>query len=393
MFHQCKISGIVIEIKKLGNKKQMRQKFFGHKYKLLEILKKESPMTFARYMQLCLYHPEYGYYARAPHLGRKGDYFTSPCVHPVFGAAVATQILEIWEKLGEPDDFIIVEAGAGEGFLALDILDFLKLKNRPFPYIISEPFPANRSKQEEILKSHYNLVFWINDIKELPTFTGVFVSNELFDSFPVHLIEMSKEGLKEVFVVVEDGLFEMLDGLSSPEILKKVSMFADKWPEGYRTEVCLEIEPFLKEIAKKLVKGAIITFDYGYSRADYYHPDRSEGTLLCYYQHQVVENPYIAPGHMDITAHVDFTTLKEAGERFGIENIGFTQQAPFLVGLGIERLLTEIGRTSVRDIEALKMLILPQGLGMSHWVLVQARGLPQDIKLRGFSLSNRLHIL
>ncbi len=350
-------------------------------------------MTFARYMELCLYHPDYGYYARAPHLGRKGDYFTSPCVHPVFGAAIATQILEIWEKLGEPSDFVIVEAGAGEGYLALDILNFLRLKNQSFSYIISEPFPANRIRQEEILKQYYDLVFWINDIEELSPFTGVFISNELFDSFPVHLIEMDKDGLKEVFVVVEDEPFEVLDGLSTPEILNRVSIFANMWPEGYRTEVCLSIEPFFKELAKRLVKGAIITFDYGYSRADYYHPDRFQGTLLCYYRHQAVENPYLAPGHMDLTAHVDFTTLKECGERLGIENIGFTQQAPFLVGLGIERLLVEIGRIGVRDIEALKMLILPQGLGMSHWVLVQARGLSQDIELRGFSLSNRLHIL
>ncbi len=360
---------------------------------LLKFLQEESPMTFARYMELCLYHPDYGYYAKAPRLGRKGDYFTSPCVHAVFGAAVATQILEIWEKLGCPQDFVIVEAGAGEGYLALDILDFLKLKGLDFPYFICEPFPANQARQEEILASHLDSVTWFRDISELKSFTGIFLSNELFDSFPVHLIEMTEEGLKEVYVVIEERPFEALGGLSEPKILERVAPFAESWPEGYRTEVCLAIEPYFKEIAKRLVRGAVITFDYGYSRGDYYHPDRAQGTLLCYYRHQVVENPYLAPGEMDLTAHVDFTTLKELGEYYGLANLGFTQQAPFLVGLGVERLLGEISNMTFKDIEALKMLILPQGLGMSHWVLIQARGLPPDTPLRGFSLSNRLRML
>jgi SAM-dependent MidA family methyltransferase len=327
-------------------------------------------------MGLCLYHPEFGYYARAPYLGRQGDFFTSPCVHPVFGAAVASQILEIWELLGCPEDFVIVEAGAGEGYLALDILDYLKRKGNVFPYYISEPFPASRTRQEEILSPHKDLVTWVSDLSELPSFTGVFVSNELFDAFPVHLVEMTEEGLKEVYVVVGERPVESLGGLSTPEILRRVSSFVESWPEGYRTEVCLAIEPYFKEIAKRLVRGAIITFDYGYSRADYYHPDRYRGTLLCYAGHRVVEDPYQAPGRMDITAHVDFTTLKELGERYGLVNIGFTQQAAFLVGLGVEKLLGEISSGRTRDIEALKMLIMPQGLGTSHWVLVQGRGLP-----------------
>ncbi len=360
---------------------------------LYEILKAESPLSFARYMELALYHPEFGYYARAPKIGRKGDYFTAPSIHPVFGAAVASQIMEIWHLLGQPEDFVILEAGAGEGYLALDILEYLALQDWKPRYYLLEPFSSNRLRQEETLEAHLDRITWFKDWKEVPAFTGVFVSNELFDAFPVHLIEKTAEDLKEVYVIFDRGAFETFGGLSSPEILERVFPYASWWPEGYRTEVCLAYEPFLKELAKRLIKGALLTFDYGYSRADYYHPDRFRGTLLAFHRHQVIENPYLHPGHQDLTAHVDFTSLKEIGERYGLVSLGFTTQAAFLVGLGVERLLAEIGRTSQRDTEALKLLLLPQGLGMSHWVLLQARGLPLETRLRGFSLSNRLGLL
>ncbi len=360
---------------------------------LWQVLKRESPMTFAHYMGLCLYHPEFGYYARAPRLGRRGDFFTSPCVHPVFGAALGSQILELWTLLGEPKDFVLIEAGAGEGYLALDILNFLDQKGKNFSYLIVEPFPACEARQREVLGERAAQVQWVRDISELPSFTGVFVSNELFDAFPVHLVEYTEDGLKEVYVVAAERLIETLGELSETEILQRVAPFVDLWPEGYRTEVCLAIEPFYKELAKRLVRGAIITIDYGYSRGDYYHPDRRKGSLLCYTGHLLEEDPYLAPGQVDITAHVDFSLLKELGERYGLANIGFTQQSAFLVGLGVERLLTEVSPGKTKDLEALKMLILPQGLGMSHWVLLQARGLSPDTKLKGFSLSNRLRIL
>ncbi len=361
---------------------------------LWRILQRESPMTFAQYMGLCLYHPDFGYYAQAPSIGRRGDFFTSPCVHSVFGAALATQILEIWTLLDQPKDFILVEAGAGEGYLALDILSYLEKKGFDFPYFIIEPFPAYQARQKEILAEKACKVSWVQDIQDLPSFTGVFLSNELFDAFPVHLVELTEEGLKEVYVTArQKKITEALSALSSPEILKRLKPYIENWPLGYRTEVCLSIEPFFKEISRRLNKGALITIDYGYSQRDYYHPERYRGTLMCYAHHRFLEDPYAAPGHTDITAHVDFSLLKGLGERLGLVNIGFTQQAPFLVGLGVENLLSEVSPGKSKDLEALKMLILPQGLGMSHWVLIQARGLPAETKLRGFSLSNRLRIL
>jgi len=361
---------------------------------LLEILAAESPVPFVRYMELCLYHERYGYYARGPRLGRRGDYFTSPTVHRVFGAALAVQILEIHRLLGAPEEFAVVEAGAGEGYLALDILEYLERKGIRWPYWIVEPLPNLRALQEETLRRFSGRVRWFEDWAELPSFCGVFLSNELFDSLPVHLIEKTREDLREVYVRVEGNrIREELGALTRTEILERVLPHALSWPEGYRTEVCLEYEGIYRELSKKLTRGAVITVDYGYPRADYYHPGRTRGTLLAYYRHRVVENPYLRPGHQDLTAHVDFTALRELGERFGFLNLGFTQQGAFLAALGVERLLSEVSDNTFRDREALKLLVLPEGLGASHWVLVQGRGLPPGKPLRGFTLSNRIHLL
>ena len=208
-------------------------------------------------------------------------------------------------------------------------------------------------------------------------------------------MEKTEEDLKEVYVEVNRSrIRELLGEITRPEILKRVLPQALEWPVGYRTEVCTSIEPFFKEIAKKLLSGCVITIDYGFPRGEYYHPERTRGTLLAYYRHRVVENPYLRPGHQDLTAHVDFTYLRELGEKYGLLNIGFTQQAPFLVSLGVEGLLSEVSEGGFRDREALKLLLLPEGLGMSHWVLIQARGwVLSDPALKGFRLSNRLNLL
>ncbi|RUM88693.1 MAG: SAM-dependent methyltransferase [Thermodesulfatator sp.] len=361
---------------------------------LLEILEAEAPMTFARYMELCLYHERYGYYARGPRLGREGDYFTSPTVHRVFGATLARQLLELYELLGRPQEFLLVEAGAGEGWLARDILDYLQKKGLEWPYLIVEPLPNLRALQEEVLRPHGSKVRWVRDFTEIPPFTGVFLSNELFDSLPVHLLEKTSEDLREVYVEVSQGkIREKLLEISRPEILQRVLPYALHWPEGYRTEVCLAYEPIYKELSKKLIRGALLNLDYGFPRADYYHPERHRGTLLAYSRHRVSENPYLRPGHQDLTAHVDFTALRELGEKYGFLNLGFVQQGPFLVGLAVEEVLLEISENTFRDREALKLLVLPEGLGHSHWVLIQARGLHPETELSGLRLANRLNLL
>ncbi len=361
---------------------------------IIEEIRREAPVTFERYMELCLYHEAYGYYARGVSIGRGGDYITSPSYSGLFGRALALQVLQIKSLLGAGDDFLVVEAGAGEGYLAYDILSFCKERGERVRYAIVEPFPSYRSRQEELLKEFWDRVEWVSSADELPTFKGVFLSNELFDSFPVHLVEMTEEGLKEVYVDLEDGrLCEVLGELSSYEILERVSDYAVFWPVGYRTEVCTSVEPFFKEVAKRLVSGAFLTVDYGYTRADYYHPGRTRGTLLCYYRQRCVENPYLRPGHQDITSHVDFTYLKELGLKYGLFPAGFVQQGTFLAAFA-EELFGGAEDQRPESVQAFKFLVIPEGFGTSHWVLVQARDrIFAEVSLKGFRLANRRRLL
>lgn len=361
----------------------------------LQFLHSRSPMPFEKYMNFCLYHPEYGYYAQGNLPGKRGDFVTSPCIHKVFGATVSLQILEIYEILEKPKKFVIVESGAGQGYLALDILTYLVQKGFYFNYWIIEPFQKIKTIQKETLKDFQSYINWFESINEIPEFKGVFLSNELFDAFPVHLIEKQNNELKEIWIEVKkDGTIkEFLKKLNNFEIFERVKPYFYSWKDGYRTEVCTQVENFYKILSQKLKEGAIITIDYGYPRADYYIPERNRGTLLCYYRHKVIENPYFKPGEMDITAHVDFTLLKEMGEKYNFLNIGFTQQGSFLVSLGIEKVLYEVSKGNWKDIEALKFLVFPEGLGSSHWVLIQGRFPNPPKTLKGFLLSNRLYLL
>jgi len=362
----------------------------------LELLQELSPLPFERYMELALYHPDYGYYARGNVPGKRGDFITAPCIHRAFGATLALQVLEVFELLGRPKDFAIVEMGAGAGYLALDILSYLTEKGYDFKYLIVEPFLPLRAHQEEVLSAFASKVEWYDALARIPAFEGVFIANELFDALPVHLVEKAGGELYEVWVEFGEGeVKELLREFSEVEILSRVYPYFPFWDEGYRTEVCLRAEAIYADLAVKLKRGLILIIDYGYPRADYYHPQRSKGTLLCYYRHRVVQNPYFKPGHVDITAHVDFTLLAELGEKYGFQNLGFTQQGSYLASLGIDKVFEEVSEGSFRDREALKMLLLPEGLGQSHWVLAQGRffgGRPKA-KFAGFRFSNRLGLL
>ncbi len=364
---------------------------------ILDYLTEKSPLSFESYMEICLFHPEYGYYAKGNLPGKKGDYLTSPCVHRVFGATIANQIIEIYEILGKPKDFTIVEAGAGQGYFAFDMLEYLNKKDYDFFYVIVEPFSSIKAVQEKILAGFKNKIKWVKNLEELPEFKGVFISNELFDSFPVKIIQKNTFKIKEVWLEIkEDGTIkEIFKDLEDEEILKRLKPYSHLWIEDYRTEVCVKIEDFYKILSQKLKEGFIVTIDYGYPRADYYSPERYRGTLYCYYRNRVIDNPYFKPGETDITSHVDFTLLKELGDKYGFFTTGFTQQGSFLVSLGIEKVLYEISDVNWRDIEALKFLIFPQGFGSSHWVLIQGKVLNKNFKgsLKGFTLSNRAYLL
>ena len=372
------------------------------KQKIIEKIRSEGHINFETFMDMCLYYPELGYYTRdSSKIGKSGDFYTSPHLHPIFGAMIGRQMIEMWEIMERPQDFQIVEIGAGMGYLAKDMLDYLRrlevrcqdpkgvgnfFKN--LQYIILEMNPYVELKQKELLSEFKEKIIWVSNINEIRSVRGCFLSNELLDAFPVRLIEMDN-GIKEIYVSVDGDEFIEIKMPCSDEIKKYFDDFGIKLPEGYRTEVNLKIKEWLSNVNDKLSEGFIMTIDYGYTSADYYSEERNRGTLLCYYRHQINEDPYRHIGEQDITAHINFSFLKKLGDEFGIETLGFCPQGTYLVSLGIDEVIKEFLEDSqdLLDIGKIKGLILPQGMGESHKVMIQYKG-NRKINMKGFLLRN-----
>lgn len=354
----------------------------------------EGPITFETFMELCLYHPEYGYYMRdITRIGKEGDFYTAPHLHRAFGAAIIKQIEECWEVMNRPEDFVILEMGAGMGYLAKDMLDYIKEKDfySAIKYHIIELNPSLVNKQKEMLKEHPGKIKWFNSLEQIASFRGAVVSNELLDSFPVHIIEFTRKGIEEIYVSTDGKEFLEIRGPLSNGLEEYIKEFSINLPEGSRTEINLRIKEWLRMISQVLVEGFIITVDYGYPAWQYYSEDYPRGTLQCYYRHHKSDNPYIHIGEQDITSHVNFSSLKKWGEELGFKNIGYTGQGRFIVSIGIEEIVNELIKPEDYSFEIarLKSLILPDGMGESHKVMIQYKG-EENPELRGFKLKNEL---
>jgi SAM-dependent MidA family methyltransferase len=370
------------------------------KEKIIERIESEGPINFETFMEMALYYPGLGYYTKdSTKIGRAGDFYTSPHLHSIFGAMIGRQMEEMWTIIGNPDIFHVVEMGAGMGYLAKDMLEYLEGKEifKHLKYTIVEVNPKVRAKQQELLSKFKDNIKWIFSIDEIEPVTGCFLSNELLDAFPVRLIEVSNNpdnGLKEIYVSIDgDDLVEIKMPCST-EVKTYLNEFDIKLPEGYKTEVNLKIKDWLIEVTNKLLEGFILTIDYGYPAQDYYSEDRNRGTLLCYYQHQINENPYQNIGEQDLTAHVNFSSLKKWGDELGLKSLGFCSQGTYLVSLGIGEIIKELYGDSpdVFDVAKIKGLIMPQGMGESHKVMIQYKG-KTELGLRGFSFRNQLKYL
>ncbi|CAD5948927.1 Protein arginine methyltransferase NDUFAF7 homolog, mitochondrial [Planktothrix agardhii] len=370
----------------------------------------QNRITFADYMNWVLYHPEYGYYSiNKPKLGAEGDFVTSPYLGSDFGEMLAEQFFQIWEIMDCPNAFTLVEMGAGQGILASDILLYLKKKYPDFfkslNYIIIEKSNFLKAQQQHQLKKTLSdsiSIQWC-DLEDIPNnnIIGCFFSNELVDAFPVHQIIVQDQQLQEIYITLDSEVRfkEIIAELSTEKItdyfkLIDIDLCSNSYPERYRTEVNLAALDWIKTLVTKLNQGFILTIDYGYTAQRYYLPSRKEGTLQCYYQHSHHNDPYLNIGRQDITAHVNFTALQLYGKDWGIDGVGFTQQALFLMALGLgDRIsaLSQPSNYSISEIlqrrECLHSLIDPMGLG-NFGVLLQSKGLSpsqQQIPLQGFS--------
>ena len=380
---------------------------------IIKKIKEEGPITFEAFMDMALYYPELGYYSSGKNpIGKKGDFYTSPHLHPIFGAMLAKQLMEMWTVTGRPSDFYAVEIGAGEGYLSRDIYDYLMNETedmalshdksdfmKSLRYAIIEPFSHFENIQKDLLEPvradlqrfGHSGVMWVKSIRELDDVRGCIFSNELLDAFPVHLVEMDKE-LREIYVDFDGAnLVEKRGAPSSTAISDYTNQFSGNMDEGYRTEVNLGIRNWLKEITSVLSSGFLLTIDYGYSAREYYSEERTKGTLLCYYRHQFNDNPFSHIGEQDITAHVNFSSLKKWGQELGFQTVGYCPQGTFLVSSGIDEIITELYADSsdyTSELANIKGLIFPQGMGTSHNVMVQYKGKGSP-ELQGFSLRNQ----
>jgi SAM-dependent MidA family methyltransferase len=362
-------------------------------------------ITFADFMEMALYHPTLGYYC-APHsvIGPEGDFITSPHMGHDFGEVLAEQFADMWQALGEPNPFTLVEMGAGQGLVAADVLEKLRSHHPTcfacLQYIVIEASAALKAEQQKRL-SHWQAegvqLSW-QTLETLPaqSVVGCVFSNELVDAFPVHWVERHNQTWQEMWVSTgEQGFTPVLAELSTPRLQSYLNQTENQTgidfashPDGYRSEINLAALDWIKAVSERLARGYVLTIDYGYTAARYYSAARSQGTLQCYYRHAHHDDPFVYVGEQDITAHVDFTALEKYGEKVGLQKLGFTQQGLFLMALGLSDRLAALSypqkgdqavtgatiQAMMRRRDALQQLISPMGLG-NFGVLIQSKGL------------------
>lgn len=337
---------------------------------IIEKIKKNGFIPFDEFMEMALYYPELGYYTRAHiKIGREGDFFTASHLGSVFGLLLSRQIEILWKRLGCPEDFTITEIGPGMGYLAKDILDSLESKI-PLKYNLVEINPSLVELQKERLKNYKDKTFWYHSIEDLFPFEGIIICNEVFDALPVRLFEIGQIPMEVYVTLNEKSMFREKLFPCREDTIQYIMEFAP-WIfeiQGYRSEVNLSMKTFIEKLSKILKKGYILVFDYGYTAEQYYHPSRNKGTLLCYHRHTINENPYINIGEQDITAHVNFTALQKWATQEGFSIEEFSSQGSYLISLCDEKLLYEIQKKDL--IQQFKRLILPEGMGQSHKVLI-----------------------
>lgn len=366
------------------------------KERIVEKIKTKGPIAFQEFMRMCLYDKDFGYYTKPDRIGIKGDYITSSHCSPLFSRLLANQFIEFWELLGK-GNFCLVEMGAGAGFSAKDILNYI----RPHPfyekirYVIIEQNEAAKETHKRLLSDFLNKITWLDSLEDLNEFTGCVFSNELLDAFPVHVIQKDSSQFHEIYVDFNGReLCEKTGPLSSVALQEYVlNHVPSDLPNGYRTEVNLAIHPWLSAIAARMTSGFVLTIDYGHSANEFFELSRNRGTLMSYMSHRTSEDLFACPGEQDITAHVNFSDLNRVGLQLGFSTIGYAQQWAFLGSLDFEKTLKDTYPNLTPfspEMAGIKMLIFPQGMGTSHKVMVQAKNVKINGKIKGFLLQNRM---
>lgn len=366
-------------------------------------LKRQGSLTFSQFMQMALYTPGLGYYANSlPKIGSQGDFITAPEVSPLFSQCIARQAMQVLKTLDTPS---LVEFGAGRGVMAKSILLELDAQEQAVEhyYILELSADLKQVQQETLqtLPTHlFEKVVWLDSLPEKPI-EAVFIANEVLDAMPVERLKLEPHQTSQAMVVYNEDKqqFEWDYVPITDRLLQRFSngilhFIGDPSPEGYETEINLNIRPWLKSVYAAMERGLLLLIDYGYTRKEFYQPARVMGTLRCHYQHLAHNNPFFYPGLQDITAHVDFTAVAESGFDVGFKVAGFSTQAHFLMSSG----LLELSSTQSDDItqslkiaQQIKTLTLPDEMGETFKVIALTK--KTDLPLIGFQLRDLRHQL
>ena len=358
-----------------------------------EIVSAGGWVGFDCFMKLALYAPGMGYYSGgAQKFGAAGDFVTAPEITSLFSQTIAAQAAQIL-ALSAPQ---IIEVGAGSGRLAVDLL--LELETRgslPERYRILELSGELRERQRANIIQHApHLLGRVDWLDGLPVhFDGLVLANELLDAMPVHLVIWDKQAILERGVAWEKGEFVWCDRPASGRLLERAQALADEYslPSGYLSEICLAASDWTASWASILGQGALLLIDYAFPRHEYYHPQRDIGTLMCHYRHQAHIEPFFLTGLQDITAHVDFTAIVEAGFDAGLDFLGYTTQASFLLNCGLTELLARTPAENfmryLPQAQAAQKLISPAEMGELFKVIALGKGISEP--LLGFAQGDR----
>lgn len=350
---------------------------------IIDRIATSGPLTADRFMDLALYEPGLGYYAtREVRSGRSGDFYTSVDVGPLFGELLAIQLHEMWGLLDEPASITLAEGGAGSGRLARDVLGAIAREHPSFYDAVElrllETSRLARLAQRTTLGTHAGRLTG----HALPErFSGIVYCNELLDALPTHVVVMTDHGLREVCVDAQDGrLVEVLAEPSTPRLGQYLARAGARLERGWRAEVNLRAVDWVRDAARRLTRGFLVVIDYGHEAHELYSRRHATGTLTGFKRHQSDHGGgptwLEEPGMQDLTAHVDFSSVRAAAEDEGLVTLGLLDQTYFLLGLGATERLASASGSTVQDLKlrmAAKTLLLPGGLGSSHKVLLMGK--------------------
>lgn len=352
-------------------------------------------LAFDAYMQMALYEPGLGYYVNGLRkFGAEGDFITAPERSPLFARALARQVAQVLQAVPGGE---VLEFGPGSGALAAELLAELeRLGCLPSRYLMLELSAELQQRQRAAIARRVpqlaGRVQWLDQLPQ--RIGGVVIANEVLDAMPVRRFRVTADGLAELCVALDDGaLCLQAVPVRDVEVTQRLAGF--DLPPGYETEVNLTAEAWLRTFAERLACGAALLIDYGYPRAEYYHLQRSAGTLRCHYRQQAHDDALRWPGLQDIGAHVDFSAMAQAGCEAGLTVAGFAHQAQFLINCGLTGLLEAVDPGSAEYVDLAvqaRQLLLPQAMGEAFKVLALTRDL-DHLALCGFRDGDRRHML